>query len=216
MKSLYKTLVLLAISVLSLKAQDNEKKGFFKKYPFVNMTEFGVLMGRTKFPTGYSRYDVLGKPAPDAITYYNVQNRVNVSIMTFNGIYLNPKTAVGVTTGIDWYNTTVLMPIMAGVRRQIAQKKEGGSAIFVNLDGGYATNWLNEDSGITKTDGGFVLNPSIGYRLPMRSGSAWLVNFGYRMQKYKLTEDRSQEEWSFKSVETRNLNRMSLRVGLEF
>jgi hypothetical protein len=215
-----KILTLLIISVLSVNAQD-EKDGFFKKYPFVNITEFGTMMGRSKYISGWSYYDNLtGKPGINAKPYYYIEKQVNVTLQTFNGIYLNKKTAVGLTTGVDWIGNTVLMPIAGGVRRQLAQRREGGSAIMANLDLGYATNWLNANTGREEVTGGIVVNPSIGYRIPMRNGSAWLLNFGYRHQRYEVFMDNSyqngNQEWINQTTEFRKLNRMTARLGFEF
>jgi hypothetical protein len=213
---------LLIISVLSANAQDkNEvKEGFFKKYPFVNITEFGGMLGRTKSLTGWSFYTTDGKPGVNATPYYYIERQANLTLQTFNGVYLNKKTAVGLTTGVDWIGTTVLMPIAAGVRRQLAQRKEGGSAIMANLDLGYATNWLNENNGREEVIGGIAINPSIGYRIPMRNGSAWLINFGYRHQRYELFTDNSYENgkeiWINQTTQFHKLNRMTAKLGFEF
>lgn len=221
MKS-FKILTLLIISTLSVNAQDKkeEKEGFFKKYPFVNITEFGVMLGRSKYISGWSNYNTDGRPGINAKPYYYIEKQANLTLQTFNGVYLNKKTAVGLTTGIDWIGNSVLIPIAAGARRQLAQKREGGSAIMANLDLGYATNWLNENNGKEELTGGIVINPSIGYRIPMRNGSAWLINFGYRHQRYEIFYDNSyeigKETWINQTTQFHKLNRMTAKLGFEF
>ncbi|WP_435352778.1 hypothetical protein [Emticicia sp. SJ17W-69] len=207
--------ILFALGVLSILpslAQD-KKEGFFHKHPFVNMTEFGVLLGRNKFAT--NGYYGIYYQQPNI--QYQVQNRVNFALQTFNGIYLNKKTSAGVTLGVDGYGPTVLMPISAGIRRNLVQKKQSGSILLGSLDVGYATTWLNEDNTGYKTSGGLVVSPTIGYKLPMRNGSAWLINFGYRYQRAEYKQERTTDPiyWS-ESNEIRNYRRMVVRFGIEF
>jgi hypothetical protein len=213
MKKIY---ILFALGVLNFSpsiAQD-KKEGFFQKHPFVNMTEFGVLLGRNKYET-YSYYRGY-YPQPTDIQY-QVQNRVNFALQTFNGIYLDKRTAVGLTLGVDSYGPMVLMPISAGIRRNLVQKKQGGSILLGSLDAGYATTWLNEDNTGYKTSGGLIISPTIGYKLPMRNGSAWLINFGYRYQRAEYKQKRTGDPiYWYESNEVRNYRRMVVRFGIEF
>ncbi len=211
--SLIFTVVLLCTIVA--KAQD-EKGGFFRKHKFVNMTEFGGLFGRIKFQTYYSGW----YPYPYPNNYpdqYQIKNKVNLSMQTFNGVYMDRKTAAGITLGVDGYGETVLMPLALGVRRSLLQKKEGGSGLQAGIDVGYSTTWLNEDNTGFHTKGGILVSPTIGYRLPMRNGSAWLINIGYRFQRAEYKMDRNGNEvfWS-ESNEVRKYKRMVLRLGIEF
>lgn len=194
-------------------AQD-KKERFFKKHKFVNMTEFGALFGRIK----YQAYSYGWYPYP--LSYpvqYMHSNRVNVSMQTFNGVYLNPKTAAGITLGVDGYGQTVLMPLALGVRRNLVQKKDGGSSLMGGLDMGYSTTWLNEDNTGFSTKGGILISPTVGYRLPMRNGSAWLINLGYRFQKAEYIQERQAENiyWT-ESNEIRKYKRLVFRLGIEF
>lgn len=205
-------LVLMGIAGFFHSFGQKETKGFFKKHPFVNITELGTLLGRSKYQT-YAYYSSY-YPQP---IQYQTQNRVNFSLQTFNGVYLNSKTAAGLTVGIDSYGPTVLMPISAGVRRSLVQKKQGGSILLGSLDVGYATTWLNEDNTGFKTSGGLVICPTIGYKFPMRNGSAWLLNFGYRYQRAEYAQARNGDTiyWT-ESNEVRNYCRMVVRFGIEF
>ncbi len=217
MKKIYMLFALGVLSFLPSVAQE-KKEGFFQKHPFVNMTEFGTLFGRNKFTT--SSYYGIGIYYPTTSfiePQYQVQNRVNFSLQTFNGVYLDKKTAVGITLGVDGYGPTALMPISAGIRRNLVQKKQGGSILLGSLDAGYATTWLNEDNTGYKTSGGLMICPTIGYKLPMRNGSAWLINFGYRYQRAEYKQERTGDAiyWS-ESNEVRNYRRLVVRFGIEF
>lgn len=205
-------LVLMGIIAFLPSFGQKETKDFFKKHPFVNITELGTLLGRSKFQT-YAYYRSF-YPQP---IQYQIQNRVNFSLQTFNGIYLNQKTAVGLTVGVDSYGPTVLMPISAGIRRNLVQKKQGGSILLGSLDAGYSTIWLNEDNTGFRTTGGLIICPTIGYKFPMRNGSAWLLNFGYRFQRAEYKQQRTEDQlyWT-ESNEVRNYRRMVVRFGIEF
>ena len=197
-------------SMVSVKAQDKQER-FFQKYKFVNMTEFGALFGRIKYATYYGGW--YGSSYPDQ---FQVKNRINFSLQTFNGVYLDKKTAAGITLGMDSYGETVLMPVALGVRRNLVQKREGGSILLGSLDAGYSTIWLNEDNSGYQTTGGLMISPAIGYKLPMRNGSAWLINLGYRYQRAEYKQERQGDIYWVESNEVRNYKRMLLRVGIEF
>lgn len=207
--------IVFLVCTYAVKAQD-EKGGFFRKHKFVNMTEFGGLFGRIKYQTYYGGW----YPYPSPNNYpdqYQLKNKVNLSMQTFNGVYLDSKTAAGLTVGVDGYGETVLMPIALGVRRSLLQKKEGGSGLQAGIDVGYSTTWLNEDNTGFNTTGGLLVSPTIGYRLPMRNGSAWLINIGYRFQRaeYKMERNGNEVYWN-ESNEVRKYKRMVLRLGIEF
>lgn len=212
----YKTsliLVLVLLCTYAAKAQE-EKERFFRKHKFVNMTEFGALFGRIKHQVYYYGWYPYPSAGP---AQYVMSNRVNVSMQTFNGVYIDRKTAAGITVGVDGYGGTVLMPLALGVRRSIIQKKDGGSSLMGGLDLGYSTTWLNEDNTGFNTKGGILISPAIGYRLPMRNSSAWLINIGYRFQRAEYEQLRQGESiyWS-EFTEVRKYKRLVLRLGIEF
>lgn len=212
MKKIHIVLIWGGLNFFPAIAQE-AKKGFFQKYPFINMTEFGILLGRGKYQTNGYYYGYYPQPIDNQ---YQIKNRVNFALQTFNGVYINPKTAVGLTLGADSYGQTILMPLALGIRRNLVQKKQGGSILLGSLDAGYATNWLNEDNSGYKTSGGLIISPSIGYKLPMRNGSAWLINFGYRYQRAEYQQERTGDTFWVESNEVRNYRRMVVRFGIEF
>lgn len=218
-----KTLSILLIGTLFIgtaTAQDtNSSEVPRAKYSFVNITEVGGMFGRVKAPSYYygpyyyassSKYYV-----PPSNESYAVRNLANITLQTFNGVYVNQKTAVGITTGIDWYNNTLIVPLEFGVRRQLVRRENGGAAIITGLDAGYGTAWFHEDNPNSKTSGGLAVSPTIGYRMPTRSGSAWVLNFGYKHQSVTIS-DTSEFDENYSSVETRNHNRLVVRLGFEF
>lgn len=213
MKRFLLTSLVLLLFGMTSNAQDSTKK-VARKHPYVNIIELGVLSGQN---TSNSYYYA------SASSYYypsygtgNTSNRISFSGQLFNGFYLNPKTALGVTVGVDAYNTTIMMPITAGIKRRLFQKKSGSTALMGNFDIGYGTTWLHNDVNKEKTTGGIMVAPSVGYRIPLKSGSALLFNIGYHYQQFKITNDTSTDTYIYKTEETRNFNRVSFRLGFEF
>ncbi len=190
-----------------------ETQIFFEKYPFVNQTEFSVLFGRTRdsyyYPAIYSSFII---PNSD---YYSLRNTVNLSLQTFNGLVLNHKTSVGITTGLDAYNSSLIMPIAAGIRQVVAQKSKNGAKLQIGADAGWGFDWLNPKNDYEKLYGGIMVNPSFGMKFPTRNGSSWLVNFGYKYQYLKIKQTEVNE-YLLSSMETRNLKRFQVRVGFEW
>ena len=212
MKKIMLNILFLCVAT-SVLAQEQKKESFFTKHPFVNMTEIGGLFGRVQSPTYY--YPMYYSSFVPTEQSYTVENRLSISVQTFNGVYIKKKTAVGITTGVDWYNSLLLLPIQAGVRQTLIQKKNGGSSIYASLDAGYATTWLNADNSYFDSKGGFTASPAIGFKLPMRGGSSWLINFGYKYQHAKVTQSNQYDPyWS--SVESKNYNRFVVRMGVDF
>ena len=190
-----------------------ESKKFFEKYPFVNQTEFTVLFGRTRdtyyYPSIYSNFTI---PNSD---YYTLRNTINLSLQTFNGVVIKPNTTVGITTGLDAYNSTLIMPIAAGIRQVVAQKSKNGAKIQIGLDTGWGFDWLNPKNNFEKLYGGIMINPGFGMKFPTKNGSSWLVNFGYKYQYLKI-DQTEVNEYLLSSRETRNLKRLQVRVGFEW
>ncbi len=193
--------------------QAQESKKFFEKYPFVNQTEFSVLFGRIRdsyyYPSIYSNFTI---PNSD---YYTLRNTINLSLQTFNGVVIKPKTTVGITTGLDAYNATLIMPIAAGIRQVVAQKSKSGAKIQIGLDAGWGFNWLNPKNNFEKLYGGILINPGFGMKFPTKNGSSWLVNFGYKYQYLKIGQTEVNE-YLLSSVETMNLKRFQIRLGFEW
>lgn len=211
-----KIIILVLLSTTYGFSQGEEKKEkFFEKHPFVSMTEFGLLLGRVQSPNNYYYPMYKSIVPPNYEPTYGVETVASLSFQSFNGIYLTPKTAVGVTAGVDWYSSVLLLPVAAGVRQTLIQKKNGGSSIYAGLDAGYGTTWLQVDDSNHKTTGGVMLNPTIGFRLPMKNQSAWLINFGYKFQELSIEQTNVYDAY-YSSIENRKHQRMSFRLGFEF
>jgi hypothetical protein len=169
---------------------------------YVNMTELGGLFGRVVYDIPWSNPPVS-----------EVENRVNLTIQTFNGVQLKPRLAVGATVGVDWYNTALLMPLAAGARYDLARSKKNVT-LFGSLDAGYSVNWLHTDGTGYNTRGGMMLNPGLGLKIGLKSGSALTLSLTYKRQDAQVTKPLGWGE--IEKWEDRTYNRMALRMGVMF
>jgi hypothetical protein len=211
MKKYITILLIIVLSKTVLFAQ--EKTSFFTKYPFVNQTQVGLLIGREK--NGY--YPVYYGPIPTEGYYdnYTLNTVANVSLQTFNGLEVSNKTTLGITTGLDLYDFSLITPLAVGIRQIIKEKNKQGAKIQLSLDAGIGTTLFDENSSFQKTKGGTMLNPSLGFKFPTKNGSAWLVNFGYKYQYLKISQTQT-DNYYISREETRNHKRFQFLVGFEF
>lgn len=187
----------LVFWLLLLSAAIAQDKPFRRGY--TNMTEFGVLFGRVKHgPTG-SR---------------TVENRRSLTVQSFNGILLTPRLAAGVTVGADWYESTLLTPIAAGIRYDLARPGQKNLRVFTSLDSGYGFTWLQEDADGYKTKGGWMISPGIGFRIGRPTGTNFILAMSYKRQESGAEKPLFWSE--VEKSETRVYNRMAFRLGLSF
>ena len=111
---------------------------------YVNHTEFGVLLGKTT----------------------NSDQRVNISIQSFNGIKINGYNEVGILIGHDSYPLVNLVPLAVGWR---GMQSVGKKVIpYASFDIGYASAVFNkrEIEGTFESwyQGGLYISPALGIR----------------------------------------------------
>jgi hypothetical protein len=196
-----KTFILLLL--ITPLAFSQEKKTIWSK--FVNITEIGIMTGRVKYNTDtWNTNPVLTQ----------VNRRVSPTLQMFNGFQIKPKTAVGITVSADIYGNTMLMPIAVGVRQTLIEKPNKKTQLMGSFDAGYGTTLINLDNTTNVTKGGLMLNPMMGYRIPNKGGSAWLLNFGYKTQFATVNKNAGFDD--FASQEKRTYNRFVFRMGFQF
>lgn len=210
-----KILILSIIGSFAFNTSFGQKEKLFK-YPFVNQTEFGVLFGRVKntnyYYPGYSSY----WPAPTQ-NGFSIQNVASLSLQTFNGFQVRKKTTVGLTTGLDLYSSSLLVPVALGVRHVFYEKSEQGAKLQVGLDAGLGSTIANASNSFETVKGGVLVNPTVGFKFPTKNGSAWLINFGYKYQYMEITQNIQENDfYNICSVETRNIKRFQVKLGFEF
>jgi hypothetical protein len=193
--------MLLITYTVGISSGLHAQNAVFKPH-YVNMTEVGGLFGRVVYDVRWS--------VPLA---QEVQNRLSLTIQTFNGVQLKPRLAVGATVGVDWYKTALLTPIAAGVRYDLVSTPKNVH-LFGTLDAGYGFNWLQVDGTGYDTKGGMMLNPGLGLKFGFKSGSAMLLSLTYKRQEAKVTKPLGWQE--VEKWEDRVYNRMALRLGFMF
>lgn len=183
-----------------------------RTYPFVNYTEVGGLFGRVV-------YDVPNWTWNGTTTVQNldqrVENRLSLTIQTFNGAQLTPRLAVGSVVGIDWYTSALLMPVGAGLRYDLARPNQKNVQVFAAADVGYGLTWLNQSTtGYELTRGGLMLNPGLGLRLGKPGRGAFLLTLSYKRQT--VTANKPLQWNDLRRDETRAYNRLAVRLGVSF
>jgi hypothetical protein len=174
------------------------QEGLFRR-TYINHTELGGLFGRVKYRPYQGSDEV-------------VENRLSLTLQTFNGLQLNPRLAAGLTTGLDWYTAALITPIAAGVRYDLTGKRN--ARLFATADAGYGLAWFHDDSEGYQTRGGMMLNPGLGLRLGRPEGAAFTITLSYKRQEASVTKPPLWDQTE--RYETRVYNRMCLRMGIAF
>jgi hypothetical protein len=194
---------------LTVLAQDYKSP----KLPFVSQTMGGVLLGRD---LGYTYYYNPGSSTKYAPVYQqSPQTVASLSIETFNGLEFFPKTAIGLSTGVDLYSNGILVPLALGVRHILIQKSQKGAKIQAGFDAGYSVTWLEAKAENQIKKGGLILSPKFCFIFPGRNGSAFLVNFAYKLQKSQSSQRIPGDQVTI--TETFNTTkRFGVSIGFQF
>ena len=195
-------LAMLMGSAPILLAQFPETK---KTHPFINYTELGGLFGRVAYPLTTN-----GGQANE-----QVDNKISLTVQTFNGVLIHPRLAVGGLVGIDWYAGALLLPVGAGLRYDLARPSEKNVRVFAIADVGYGLTWLNKAStGNELTRGGLMLNPGIGLRFGKPGRGAFVMSLSYKRQTVDANKPLGWND--IRRDEHRVYNRLAVRLGLSF
>lgn len=155
-------------------------KALAQERAYFNQTEVGFLWGKgTKSWEG------------------DYENRMNLTVSSFHGAKINAHHVVGFGIGYDQYENLSLIPISLGWRGFLG--KEGRSQLFGGMDLGGGSTLLEKkettDWYSNWYEGGLMLHPSLGIRLPAKNGK-WALSgtLGYKRQQAYFFEgsfDRS-------------------------
>jgi hypothetical protein len=182
------------------------QKTNFKKQ-FVNMTEIGVLAGNVV-------YDQTVWNGWGSSTQSTVSRRINVTIQTFNGIQIKPRLAVGATVGLDEYTSLALLPVSVGVRYDVMAQSAKKVGFFGAFDAGYGLAVIQPDVQGYDTRGGLMLNPGVGLRFGAKSGRAFVLTMGYKLQQARINKPLYSGE--LYKYENRSYQRLAIRMGVSF
>lgn len=146
-----------------------------------------IISGFSK--PGFGHYTEIGALASTENRPDNVTTAA-FSFQTINGYNFKPYLFSGIGAGVDLYATQTIIPVFAGVRGNITNR--GTLIPFYFLDGGYGINITSAAQGIAYR-GGLMAAGGFGVKVPMNTGSGFLVSFGYRIQNGATIEAQRQD-----------------------
>jgi hypothetical protein len=185
MKFLY-LLTLTFFTIGSVLAQSEEPP--VKRY--MGSVELGYLSGNNK------QHDV---------DYYVAAPTVKV----FNGYRLHRLLAVGASTGFDFYDNLLIIPLAVGLRGEVLDTRI--SPVY-SIDAGYGGSLLSDEEGSVKRKGGWMFNPALGFRVRTGNSTAYTFAAGYKTQKAKI-----ESSWGSTLTEQNiTFKRLSLQMGFMF
>lgn len=135
----------------------------------------------------------------------NFDYSINLSV----NYQLNTKLAVGLGTGYDIYNTPII-PLYLNFQGDLFNS---ATTPFYRISAGYGfvnPTKMQKDNQNLEQSGGVLFHPSVGIKFHTRSNLAWLIDFGYRVQRYnrRFVWEENPQRWT--------LQRISFRIGIEF
>ncbi len=176
--------------------------------------EMGILAGRVRpdVPVTYYGGGWFPTPRPSELPQRPTGNRIGMTISLFSGYVINKHLTTGVSTGVDYYNNSVYIPIAAALRGDLL----GGNRRvmpFYALDGGYSLRGPNPHGKQSK--GGWLWSPGIGLRINKGNGTGFLISAGYRHQQARQVAEVDGEQ-VLSQIEYRRYNRLYFRMGFSF
>ena len=167
-----------------------------------------------------STYDFRETGFYQASTFGVILNTVSVKDgglvgfeMTAAAGYLTSRLfGLGAGIGADFYHRgagEMIFPLFLEMRGYLMQQP---SSPYYVVRTGYGFAFKNEDLGISAANGGWMLNPAIGWRMGDGRGLKMTMDLGFKFQKatfdYRSGGERSTAELLYK--------RLNLRLGFLF
>ncbi|MEY4539072.1 MAG: hypothetical protein RLZZ306_829 [Bacteroidota bacterium] len=190
-------------------AQEAKKQSSFKSFVkerHVNYTDFGGLFGKS--------YQIFYNNS----TYGNtIPSRVNFTIQTYNGVKVYKNLSFGITTGVDWFSQYQIVPISLGLRVSSGDSKVKRVKTFAGIDAGYGFMWLNDKiSDNQEINGGLALSPMVGLLIPTGGNANFILSIGYKRNIYNAKITTGTLEFPYTTETDYHLNRMAIRLGVNF
>lgn len=205
-----KKIIILLLVCMHAYAQEVKKQSSFKSFVkknYVNFTEFGGLFGKS--------YQIT--PNGSFPTYsYTVKATTNFTVQTFNGVKVYKNLAVGATVGLDWFSNYQLIPVSLGVRNTFGNPQTKKVKFFTGIDAGYGFMWLNDTVENQTVKGGLALSPMIGLVIPTGNNTGFTISMGYKGNVFSSRSESGTEEYPYIVDNQYSLNRMAIRLGVNF
>lgn len=192
--------------------QEAKKQSSFKNFVkdnYINFTDFGGLFGKS--------YQITPNSIQNPGYSYPVKASTNFTIQTFNGIKVYKNLAVGATVGLDWFSNYQIVPISMGVRVTSGDSKSKKVKTFLGIDAGYGFMWLNDKiADNQEIKGGLAFNPMVGLLIPTGGNANFTLSIGYKHNSFNTKTSNRINESPYSNEMDYNLNRMAVRLGVNF
>ncbi len=160
---------------------------------YIGTIELGYLYGKTS-----------------GLSFNNIYiNHSTPTVQFFNGYRLNPRLALGATIAFDFYQEVLITPIALGIKGAVLDKRVSP---YYSLDVGYGATILNSTSNGRKQEGGFMFNPTLGFRVNTGNMSAFTFGVGFKSQRAQI----EYNNWGTRTNQNILFKRLSLRTGFMF
>jgi len=168
---------------------------------YFNTSQVGMLMG--------SRTNLY--------SYGNTETRTEFfpSFFMTNGIIFNEYMAAGIGVGIEYLDRN-LIPAFFDIRRSL---RDNDVSPFFGLKMGYSfSTFKKERNGnhYFKKNGGFMLHPEMGVKIPLSERADLQFSVAYRFQELKTTNAHEIGNHTDKDVNKTNLNRLYFGMAIMF
>lgn len=139
------------------------------------------------------------------------------SIRIFNGIrFEDKKLETGLTVGLDIYKQLMILPATASLKWiPLAQRR---LYPYLALNIGYGLPGFNQDTEEKEFTGGFLFNPSLGFRIKSGPKSRINLGLGFNHQKAGI-HSKSFDSLGRKiseTIEVYSFGRIALNCGIGF
>lgn len=148
--------------------------------------------------TGFYQYSTLGMSLTTT-----TNTSVSPEITVAGGYHLDRWLGLGVGSGIDYYhsNGETIVPIFGELRGYLLAAR---TSPFYSLRTGYGIATFAKGRSITGARGGFMINPSVGYRLGDGRGLKMMIDIGVKIQhaefEFARSSERSQADIVYKRL----------------
>ena len=136
-----------------------------------------------------------------------------LSFVTMHGIKFPTGIKLSAGAGLDVYSDWRLIPILIGFTIDKEQKPNG---LFLHFNSGYSFGrYLNlnpYEQGELMQEGGFTINPMIGYRIGAEKIRLY-VQIGYKYQHAYYRLDYANFGYPYSYSRESNLNRFVVQMG---
>lgn len=144
------------------------------------------------------------------------QKEFTLSVTTIHGIKFSSGVKIGLGVGLDTYYDLKVFPLIASVSIDQERKRYG---FFAQLNSGYS--WVrytkdNDEFGELYEEGGFTVNPMIGYRIIVEDFRIyWQAGYKYQVAEvgYEYMDWGGNMQRNSRNYE---FNRFVIQLGFGF